>query len=153
MPADDLDSRDSDFNLNKSSEYVVFRPNHQLMARPQLREVDGRPQRYFFYKRVTDDRVLCFTEAEAAMQMKGSHKFILRQIGCSDGSAYHKFINTCGVKAGDRITLEKAQEILKGAMDAEIQAANGNFDDPMPNNVHFDGSFPMAQRRGFVPPA
>lgn len=86
-------------------------------------------------------------EQEAAMQMKGSHRHILEQIGCSDMSAYKKVIAECGLKPDEVVPKEKAQEILNKAMEAEIQAATGHFDTPMDNSVHYiDDSIPQAMR-------
>lgn len=133
-----LDDRESDFQITKETRYVVFQPNHNLMGKPDLREQDRRPQRMFFYRRLTDDKTLCFTEAEAALMMQGSHAPILRQIGVSDGTTYWKYLRNCGVKSGERITVEKSQEILNAAQAAELEVARGHYDRPMPQNVHFD---------------
>lgn len=144
MAPGDIGDRESDFDLKKSSGYVIFQPVHQLMGKPDPRQQDLKPQRIFFYKRLTDDKILTFTEAEIARIVysnpPSSHAFILRQIGVSDGSTYAKFIQNCGVKTGERVTLEKAQEILDGALEAEIAAATGNFAQPDPQNVFYDDS-------------
>lgn len=151
---DTLDERESDFNLAKDSGTVRFQPNHQLMASPQLRQRDRRPQRIFFYERYPERSIMVWTEAEAAMMVKSSHRFMLVQIGCSNGDAYRKYVQGCGVKPGETIPKERAQEILDGAMKAEMEAARGNLDDPEEQNVHFDSSFKkQAQRDSFVPPA
>lgn len=152
MPGD-IESRDSDFTLKGESNSVRFQPNHALMARPKPRERDLQPQRYFFYHRMTDDQMLCFTEAEAAMMMKSTHKFMLRYLGCSNGQAYAKSIRECGVKPGEVILKTKAQEILNAAFAAELEAAKGHYDQPEAQNVHFDAGFKMEQRNSFVPPA
>lgn len=137
--ADGLDGRESDFSLSKKSPYVIFSPNHQLMAKPRPNERNpAKRQRYFFYKRLTDDVVLCYTEAEADFMLKSTHKVILRQIGVSDGSAYSKFIRTCGIKPGEQVLRKRAQEVLDGAYKAELEAARGHYVDPDPQNVHFD---------------
>lgn len=151
--AETLDDRDSDFNLAKSNEMVIFQPRHPLIAKPGQREQDLKPQRMFFYKRLDTDQIVCFTEAEAAMQEKGSHRFLLRQVGVSDGSAYWQSIRSCGVKNGQRIPLAQAQKILADAFAAELESARGKYSKPLPQNVHFDSSFPLDQRNGFVPPA
>jgi len=147
-----IGDRESDFTLTGGGGTVRFQPNHSLMARPRRRELDNQLQRTFFYTRLSDNRMLHFTEQEAAMMMKSSHAMILKQIGCSDGSAYAKYIRECGVKPGQEISREKAQEILKGALEAEIASAKGNFANPQSQHVHFDSSFPLDQRPGFQPP-
>lgn len=149
----ELDERASDFELKKRTEFVIFQPNHGLMGRPRLREQDLQPQRIFFYERLNEPgRIFPLTEQEAAMMLKSSHAPILKQIGCSDGKTYSEFINNCGVQSGERIPLEQAQKILKDAWDAELEAARGHFANPFPQNVHFDGSFPVEQRPSFIPP-
>lgn len=153
MGASDLDNRESEFDLKGESEFVIFRPNHQLMSRPERREQDGKLQRIFFYQRVTDNKIFAFTEAEAARLRRSSHNVILRQLGVSDGRTYAQFINNCGLKAGEKVSKKKAEEILKGAFDAELKAATGKFANPLDQNVHFDNSFPLNQRDSFVPPA
>lgn len=156
-PESDLDARrgPEDFFLAKNNEMVTFIPNHRFMGRPDQRQQDGKQQRFFFYRRLTDDRTLCFTEAEAAtITSKGStHRVILRMIGCSNGAAYAQSIRACGIKSGARIPLKQAQDILAKAYDAELESARGNFDHPLAQNVIFDKSFPMKQRDSFVPPA
>lgn len=148
-----LDDRESDFNLNKSTESVVFRPSHSLMARPRLREQDLKPQLIFFYNNLNTDQVVYYTEQEAALMEKSTYKWILRAIGCSDGRAYGLHIRNCGVKPGELISHEKAREILQGALNAEIEVAKKNgYRRPLDQNVHFDDSFPVEQRPGFVPP-
>lgn len=151
MPSD-LDQRESDFNIPNASEEVIFQPRHQFMASRKLREQDLRPQRLFFYKRITDNEIICWDEQYAALMMKSSHRFILQQLGVSDGSAYRKFIDNCGVKPGERVTKLRAREILEGAYQAELAAASGHYANPDPQNVHYDESFPLAQRSSFVPP-
>jgi len=132
---------------------VIFQPNNSLMAEPRLRERDLLPQRIFFYERSTDGQILVFTEQEADLiGMKSSHRHILKQIGCSDGRAYTKYLRECGVKVGEMIPKSRAREILKGAFNAELEAARGQFSTPQAQNVHFDGSFPLEQRNSFVPP-
>jgi hypothetical protein len=148
----DIGARESDFDLTPESEQVVFRPNHALMARPRLREKDMLPQRIFFYTRLSDNKLMVYTEQEAALMMKSSHAPILKQIGCSDGKKYTQFIRECGVKPGEIIPKSRAQEILDGALNAEVEAAKGNFSRPQDQNVHFDDSFPIDQRATFVPP-
>lgn len=151
---DDLSERESDFNLVSDTRFVVFKPNDPLMAQPEMREIDRRPQRVFFYKNLQTDQIMQYTEAEAARMMTSSWAVILRQIGVSDGSAYRNSIRGCGVKVGERIPLERAQKILRDAYDAELTAATGHYADPEPQNVHFDNSFKTeAQRRAFQPPA
>lgn len=154
---DDLNDRQSDFDIpsmGREVQYVIFRPNDPLMARPELRQVDKRPQRVFFYKNLQTDEIMQYTEAEAARMMTSSWRPILRQIGVGDGETYRNAIRNCGVKVGERITLERAQKILKDAFDAELAAATGKYADPEPQNVHFDDSFKTeAQRRAFTPPA
>lgn len=156
VKGEDLDGRRSkeDFYVATDTEMVVFQPQHPLMAKPGRREQDGKLQRFFYYRRVTDDQVMCYTEAEAAFitQPGSSHRTILRQIGVSDGAAYMQSLRTCGVKPGDMIPIKKAREILANARAADIEAARGHFAEPMPQNVHFDSSFPIDQRKGFVPP-
>jgi hypothetical protein len=139
--ADPLEARRTaeDFQLIPSADNVIFSPNHVLMAKPQRNERDPRKlQRFFFYKRLTDDKVFCWTEAEADLMLKSSHKVILRLIGVSNGTAYSKSIQNCGVKIGQVIPVKRAQEILNAAYEAELESARGNFDDPDPQNVHFD---------------
>jgi hypothetical protein len=149
---DRLDDRESDFDL-KSAEFVIFMPNNQLMARPRLRGRDMQPQRVFFYKRVTDNAMLILTEQEASLlTTKSSHKHILQQVGVSDGSAYRKHIQTCGVRVGERIPRSRAEEILKAAIQAELKAAKKHKALPMDESVHFDDSFPVDLRSTFVPP-
>ena len=138
--ASNIDERESDYDIAKNVQFVSFQPNHSLMGKPDLREQDQKPQRLFFYKRLTDDKILIFTEAEASFMMESSHRPILRQIGVSDGRAYWNYLRNCGVRVGERILVTKAQEILNAAMDAEMEAARGNYDDPMPQNVHFDST-------------
>lgn len=161
MTADVLDDRDSDFNLptaGREIEFVIFRPNHGLIAKPEPRQVDRKPQLIFFYKNLQTDEVLPYTEAEAARMMQSSWRPILRQVGYSDWSVYRSHIKNCGIKAGARIPKAKAQEILTGAMAAELKQAKKNFAkqgyiDPELQNVHFDQSFKTeAQRRAFTPP-
>lgn len=138
---DALDERNTDFEpLKRNVEYVLFQPNHQLMGKLELREQDQKRQRLFFYKRLTDDQILCYTEAEAARMMESSHAPVLRQIGVSDGSAYWSYLKNCGVKPGQRITVQRAQELLTAAQNAEMEAARGHYDDPMSQNVHFDAT-------------
>lgn len=153
-PQDDLDERESDFRLNKDTRFVIFRPNDPLMAKPELRQIDRQPQRIFFYKNLQTDEIFQYTEAEAARMMTSSWAVILRQIGVSDGTAYRNSIKNCGVKVGERIPLERAQQILRDAFNAELEAAKGHYAEPEPQNVHFDNSFKTeAQRRAFTPPA
>lgn len=138
---DPLESRRTaeDFQLISTAENVIFSPNHVLMAKPQRNERDPRKlQRFFFYKRLTDDKLLCYTEAEADFMQKSSHKVILRLLGVSDGSAYAKSIRECGVKVGQVIPVKRAQDILNNAWAAELESAKGHFDDPDPQNIHFD---------------
>lgn len=128
-----------DFQLIPTAENVIFSPNHILMAKQQRNERDPRKlQRFFFYKRLTDDKLLCYTEAEADFMQKSSHKVILRLLGVSDGSAYAKSIRECGVRIGQVIPVKKAQDILNSAWAAELEAAKGHFDEPDPQNIHFD---------------
>lgn len=154
---DDLNDRESDFDIPTAGRpvtHVVFRPNDPLMGRPELRQVDKRPQRVFFYKNLQTDEILQYTEAEAARMMTSSWAPILRQLGVGTGEVYRKFIRECGVKVGERIPIERAQQILRDAFNAELEAAKGNYADPDPQNVHFDDSFKTeAQRRAFTPPA
>lgn len=145
-------SRDSDFNL-KSGRTVVFQPNHSLMARPRKRNIDLQPQRVFFYLRITDQVTLHYTEQEAAMMMKSSHAPFLKQIGVSDGSAYAEHIRGCGIKPGQTIPKEDAEDILRDAMKAEIESAKGKYANPISEHVHFEGKFPLHMRRDFQPPA
>lgn len=156
MPGDDLNDRESDFIL-KTSEFVAFQPNHALMARPKLKEFDMTPQRVFFLKRMDNDdpetNINVYTEQEAAMLLKSSHRFMLRIVGCSDGSTYAQFIRSKGYKAGQRIPKQEAEQVLRDAWSAELEAARGNIAQPEDQNVHFDNSFPLNQRKGFVPPA
>lgn len=139
---DPLDGRESDFDLVKDTRMVTFRPQFgaELMGKPKLREQDQKPQRFFFYKRLTDDKEFCYTEAEAALMMQSNHAMILRQLGCSDGTAYWKYIRTCGLKDGQRVPIEKAKEVLRGAYAAERAAAMGNYAEPMAQNIHFDST-------------
>lgn len=148
-----LDGRESEFEIAKESDMVTFVASHPMMAKTQLRQQDLQPQRYFFYKRITDNEILVFTEAEAANMEKSSHGKIIQQIGCSDGTTYQKFIKDSGLRNGQRIPKKQAQEILKGALDAEMKAATGNFAKPIDQNVMFDNSFPLSQRSSFRPPA
>lgn len=135
----------------KDSEMVVFRPELSYQT-AMYRERDGQPQRVFFYERLTDNKILQFMEQEAALQMKGSQKLILKQIGCSDGQTYKNFIKNCGLKAGEMVPRSKMREILQGAYNAELEAARGNYAIPMDNNIHFpDNSFPIESRRDFQP--
>lgn len=155
---DNLDERDSDFNLKQNIENVVFLPNHPLMAKTRLREQDQAPQRIFFYLKMNEDKIVYYTEQEAHLMEKSSFRFLLRQVGVSDGSGYRKVILNCGVRTKSLIPREKAQEILNEALQAEIKLAKTNFKKtgytkPMPQNIHFDNSFPLEQRAGFVPPA
>jgi hypothetical protein len=152
MTNPEMDDRESDFDIKQASGNVIFQPNNALMGKTDLREKDGRPQRIFFYNNLDTGKVMTFTEQEAAMMEKSSYRFILRQIGCSDGTSYKKHIRECGVKPGQVITKQKAQEILDGALAAEIEAARGHFDRPMSQSVHFDASFPLEQRPTFIPP-
>lgn len=128
-----------DFYVASNTEMVTFIPNHMLQARPKHSESNpGRMQQFFFYKRLTDEKILCFTEGEADFMMKSSHRVILRQLGVSDGSAYSKYIKECGMRSGQRIPRKKAQEILDGAFNAELEAAKGHYREPDPQNIHFD---------------
>ena len=156
----DLESRrgPEDFLIKPDTETVVFQPRHHMMAKTERRQQDNKPQRYFYYKRMTDDAILCFPEKEAALIANrkpdaSSHGNILRQIGVSDGSAYQNYLMNCGVKPGQIIPKKLALEILRGAHDADLKAAEGHYAEPMAQNIHFDASFPMNQRAGFVPPA
>jgi hypothetical protein len=152
MPGDDIENRESDFAIKSDSETVIFQPNHQLMARPALRGVDMRPQWVFFYKRLTDNKILCFSEQDAAMMEKSSHRFFLQRIGASDGRTYQLSVRNCGVKPGTVIPKIQAQKILDDAFQAELKTAEGNFVAPKSQNVHYDESFPIDQRSGFIPP-
>ena len=148
----DIGDRESDFTLKKSSKFVTFQPRHELMAKTKLREVDRKPELIFFYRRMTDDKLLYFSEGEAALMEKSSHRFMLRRLGCGDGAAYAAHIKNSGVKAGERIPIEKAQEILNGALEAELEVAKLNIRVPKAQNVHFDRSFPLEERPLFRPP-
>jgi len=156
-----LADRDSDFKLVGSEnpdapiENVVFRPNHQLMARPRLREKDLQPQQIYFYWNYGSEprRLEMWTEQEAAFMEKSSWAKLIRPIGCSNGQAYTKVIRDCGVKPGSVISKTKATEILNKALEAEIEAAKQHgYIRPQDQNIHFDPSFPVEQRSSFVPP-
>jgi hypothetical protein len=149
----EIGERESDFTLKGDSDMVAFAPNHALMARPGRREIDMKPQRIFFYKRLDTDETFAWTEAEAALMLKSNVKVLLRQIGCSNGAAYSNAIRSAGLKPGQIVKKSEAVKILKKAWDAELEAARGHYDDPKDNNVHFDDSFPIQQRGSFVPPA
>lgn len=141
LSQDKLDERENDFKLNNDTRYVTFQPYNQLMKAGQdPREIDMRPQRVFFYRRLTDDVELMFTEAEAARMMESTHAPILRQLGVSDGSTYANYLKNCGVKVGERIPQERAQKILNDAWAAEKAAALGHYAEPMSNSVHFDST-------------
>jgi len=146
-----LDDRESDFEF-KNAEMVIFQPNNSLMAKDRLNERDLTPQKTFFFYHLKRKKKITYTEAEASLMMKSNHAQFLEQLGCSDGSTYRKYIQNCGVKPGDRIPREKAEEILRKAREAEFEAAKGNFQVPKDNSVHFDPSFPVEQRAGFTPP-
>lgn len=142
-PGDTLEDRRGaeDFDIRRSNETVLFMPNHNLMARPLPTERDRRKlQKYFWYKRLTDDKIMCYTEAEAALMEKSSHKNVLRRLGTSDGSAYRKSIQSCGVKSGARIPYSQARKILQDAHEAEYNAAMGHIEVPAAQNVHIDES-------------
>lgn len=159
MPNEDinLDDRESDFNLNKATENVVFRPNHQLMAKTKLRERDLMPQLIYFYqdtRYIPEIKINVYNEGDAAFMEKSSHRFFLHPLGCSDGKTYTKTIRGCGVKSGEIIPRERANQILKDAFDAELKAAKKHgYNKPQDQNVKFDNSFPVDQRASFVPPA
>lgn len=150
-----LDDRDSDFELAKPSENVVFQPNHQLMAKTKLRERDLKPQLIYFYRNVGYDpaKIVYYDEGEAAFMEKSSWKFMLKPIGCSDGRAYKEAIRNCGIKPGAMVPRSRAMEVLAQALEAEIASAKKNgYIPPQDQNVHFDNSFPLEQRPSFVPP-
>lgn len=108
----------------------------------------------FFYER-PDGSIIDCTEQEAASNIKSSQKFRnFRPIGVSDGQATIDYMMNCGYRAGQMVPIKKAQEIMRGAYEAELEAArkNGNTRQPQYNGVIFDSSFPMEQRGGFVPP-
>jgi hypothetical protein len=136
----DLDDRDSDFNLAKDTGMVRFVPRHQLMAKTPRRQQDLRPQKFFWYKRLTDDQILYFTEGEAAMMMKSSHAPVLRALGVSDGSAYNHFLATCGVKSGQVIPKAQARKIISDALDAELASAQGHYEQPASQTGIIDDS-------------
>lgn len=151
----DLEERESDFDLKGGSDMVRFQPTHGLMARPRLREQDLQPQRIFFMRDMRkdgEDNITAFTEAEAANILKSSHGPFYRQVGCSDGKAYDAFLRSKKIKAGSMIPKSQAEEILRGAWAAELEVARGHFSTPQDQNVHFDNSFPIDQRKSFVPP-
>ena len=151
-----LDDRESDFKLAQKSEYVIFQPFNQLMAKPNRREQDLMPQWIYFFKHYgyEEPKIVYYDEQQAALMLKSSHKQFLRGIGCSDGSTYLKYIRNCGVKPGQRILLSQAQEILDKALAAELEVAKQNgFKRPEDQNVHFDRSYPLKMRDSFVPPA
>lgn len=56
------------------------------------------------------------------------------------------------VRPGMLIPINEARRILQEAFDAELAAARGNLERPRYQNVHFDASFPVEQRSGFIPP-
>lgn len=156
-----LDDRESDFKLIRGQnpdepvENVIFRPNHQWMAKPKLRERDMQPMQIYFYRNINFDPpvTVVYDEQEAAFMEKSSWKHILRPIGRSNGSAYTKVIRECGVKPGSIIPREQAIKILKDAFEAEVaQAKKNGYVPPQDQNVHFDKSFPLEQRPSYVPP-
>lgn len=100
----------------------------------------------FFYEKPDGEVFACY-EHEAALFGK-FHKLL----GVSDGKTYRDYVRNSGVKRGEMISIEKAREILKGAFEAEFQAAKGKFERPVLDNVHFDSSFPVEQRSTFIPP-
>lgn len=154
MPRE-LDESDSDFKF-KDTEHVKFQPNHALMSRMTPHEQTGKPQKIFFLRNIDlpdGQNVIAFPEKEAAMLLnRSSYKHVYRIFGCSDGSAYRKYIMESGLKPGQIVDKEKAEQILREAMLAEMEAAKGHMEMPIEGNVHFDQSFPMEQRQGFVPP-
>lgn len=160
MPDLNLDDRESDFKINGSGdeppENVIFKPNHQLMARARLREMDMKPQQIYFYRNIGYEPpiTVIYSEQDAAFMEKSSWKHMLRPIGYSDGSTYNHFIRNCGVKPGAIIPREQAVKILNDALEAEIAVAKKNgYIPPQDQNIHFDKSFPLNQRPTFVPPA
>lgn len=149
---DTITDRASDFTLKEDSGYVIFQPNHPLMAKRELRQQDLKPQRIFFYVRLDhpNEQPQVYTEKEAAMLEKSSVRPVLRMWGCSDGSAYQKSLQNCGVKTGERITKERMKQILDDAMNAEIESAKGHYDQPLDQNIQYGGNFPVDKRSLFL---
>lgn len=110
-----------------------------------------QPVKTFFYQRQNGEIFACQND-EAATLMRSSHASFLKQLGASDGTTYYNYLLNCGVKAGERIPLEQAQDMLRAAFNAELEAAKGHFEQPVFHQVIFDSSFPINQRNTFVPP-
>lgn len=145
----DLSNRDSDFEL-KSGDMVRFEPRNPLMAKRGVIESSLRPQMVFFYKRIDTEEILTLTEQEASLMLQSSHRILLRQIGCSNGTTYQKYLDNCGLKRGDLIPKERAEQICKEAWNAEFEAAKGHYMNPEPNNKHFDGGIPVHKRANLI---
>jgi len=148
----DLDDRENDFNLKDGDEFVIFRPNHGLMAKDRLNEKDLTPQKTFFYRHLLKNKTYIWTEQEASLMMKSNQAPYFKQIGCSDGSTYKQYIKNCGIKIGEKVSRQQAEKILKEARTAEEEVAKGNLQRPQDQSVHFGKSYPVEMRSSFVPP-
>lgn len=89
-----------------------------------------RVGRTFFYQRRNDDgevfgEVFACNPREADLLSRNIHKGHYIQLGVGDGKAFVAYIRNCGVRDGQRIPVPRADEILKGAWEAEFEAAKG----------------------------
>jgi len=107
-----------------------------------------KAQRTFFYVRMNEDgeefgeRFAC-NEQEADLIRRNIHKGFYRLLGASDGTTFARFIRECGVKHGESISIERAQQILKDAFEAEFEVAKGKKMRPQGQHVHLDSSILM----------
>jgi hypothetical protein len=107
------------------------------------------PKRTFFYERVDRQNmsgfmvapdepaeIVAFSELEA-FNLKPTQ---WKQVGVGDGTAYAKSIQSCGVKARQRIPVEQAKKIMKDAFEAELAVARGHFEQPTRQTYFFMGA-------------
>jgi hypothetical protein len=114
-----------------------------------------RPQKTFFYQRIkhqnfsgyidepedNQTNIIAVTENEAA----GLKEDKWRQVGVGNGMAYVRTLQESGVKKGERVTVEKARQIMKDAFNAELEASRGHFQRPILQTYHFMGASPGTQ--------
>lgn len=100
----------------------------------------------FFYQR-PDGSVFDCREQEAALLEKDLNRRHFRRWGYSDGTAYVAYLKDCGVKVGEKISYERAREIMNAAGEAEKAAAKGNLRVPILQEwVYPDNSVPVRER-------
>jgi hypothetical protein len=124
-----------DFELKPSTGFVKFQPNNPLMAKSEP---------VFFYEKA--GKTLALVEREAAFLESSSHKHLIKQIGVSDGKTYRKTLLNSGVKAGEIISVERANEIMKKAFEAELEKARGHFRRPIGNHFYGDAGISEDQK-------